>query len=183
MSEDDVRLGVYLRMASRCTRCALEMYRRTSGAKPRRDGPRRRSEMNKYSVTFHLPNEKGFLDFVNRIGPLVGKFEVHMSQTVDEFRPLAKPTLDQSAMSAPRGKRKSKVVEMTFDASDRRSLCPRRSAARWRARAWPNRPSRPACRSCRRAGRSSAAPTAPITSRSARRRDHLARLLRQQCRP
>ena len=25
-SEDDVRLGVYLRMASRCMRCALEMY-------------------------------------------------------------------------------------------------------------------------------------------------------------
>jgi hypothetical protein len=66
--------------------------------------------MNKYSVTFNLPNEKGFLDFVNRIGPLVGKFEVHMSQTVDETV-AAKPMLDQSAMSAPRGKRKSKVVE------------------------------------------------------------------------
>ena len=26
VSEDDVRLGVYLRMASRCMRCALEMY-------------------------------------------------------------------------------------------------------------------------------------------------------------
>ena len=26
LSEDDVRLGVYLRMASRCMRCALEMY-------------------------------------------------------------------------------------------------------------------------------------------------------------
>ena len=25
-SEDDARLGVYLRMASRCMRCALEMY-------------------------------------------------------------------------------------------------------------------------------------------------------------
>ena len=25
-SEDDARLGVYLRMASRCIRCALEMY-------------------------------------------------------------------------------------------------------------------------------------------------------------
>jgi hypothetical protein len=35
--------------------------------------------MNKYSVTFPLANERAFLDFVNRIGPLVGKFEVVMT--------------------------------------------------------------------------------------------------------
>ena len=70
--------------------------------------------MNKYSVTFNLPNEKGFLDFVNRIGPLVGKFEVHMSQTVDE--PVAaKPTLDQSATQASRGKHRSKVVDTILE--------------------------------------------------------------------
>ena len=139
--------------------------------------------MNKYSVTFNLPNEKGFLDFVNRIGPLVGKFEVQMSQTVDESV-AAKPTLDQSAMSAPRGKRKSKVVE-TILSTLRIGEAPARGAPRRAGeRAWPNRPSSdrlvdPA----EERGDQARLRRRPIASRSRGGSDHLARLLRQQCRP
>ena len=59
-SEDDVRLGVYLRMASRCMRCALEMY----GEHLIQQGEK---VVQKYKVTLILTAE-GYME----LAPLLG---------------------------------------------------------------------------------------------------------------
>ena len=64
-SEDDARLGVYLRMASRCMRCALEMYgehlRKTC------EFNKEKRVVQKYKVTLILTAE-GYMD----LAPLLG---------------------------------------------------------------------------------------------------------------
>lgn len=61
--------------------------------------------VQKYKVTLILTAE-GYMDLAPLLGSHSPKIEKIIERTGD-----ARPTLDQSAMSAPRGKRKSKVVE------------------------------------------------------------------------
>ena len=61
--------------------------------------------MQKYKVTLILTADD-YMDLAPRLGSHSPKIEKIVERTDD-----AKPTLDRSAMRAPRGKRKSKVVE------------------------------------------------------------------------
>ena len=61
--------------------------------------------VQKYKVTLILTAE-GYMEVAPILGSHSPKIEKIVERTDD-----ARPTLDQSAMSAPRGKRKSKVVE------------------------------------------------------------------------
>jgi hypothetical protein len=65
--------------------------------------------VQKYKVTLILTAE-GYMDLAPLLGSHSPKIEKIVERTGD-----AKPTLDQSAMSAPRGKRKSKVVETILE--------------------------------------------------------------------
>ena len=63
--------------------------------------------VQKYKVTLILTADE-YMDLAPRLGAHSPKIE----KVVDAPKPTdTKPTLDQSATSAPRGKRKSKVVE------------------------------------------------------------------------
>ena len=65
--------------------------------------------MQKYKVTLILTAE-GYMELAPLLGSHSPKIEKIVERTDD-----AKPTLDRSAMSAPRGKRKSKVVETILE--------------------------------------------------------------------
>ena len=65
--------------------------------------------MQKYKVTLILTAE-GYMELAPLLGSHSPKIEKIVERTDD-----ARPTLDQSAMSAPRGKRKSKVVETILE--------------------------------------------------------------------
>ena len=61
--------------------------------------------MQKYKVTLILSADE-YMDLAPRLGSHSPKIEKVVERTDDD-----KPTLDSEAMAAPRGKRKSKVVE------------------------------------------------------------------------
>ena len=85
--------------------------------------------VQKYKVTLILTAE-GYMELAPLLGSHSPKIEKIIERTGD-----AKPTLDQSAMSAPRGKRKSKVIETILSTlRGRRSSCPRRAPRRAGAR-------------------------------------------------
>ena len=65
--------------------------------------------MQKYKVTLILTAE-GYMELAPLLGSHSPKIEKIVERTGD-----AQPTLDPSAMRAPRGKRKSKVVEIILD--------------------------------------------------------------------
>lgn len=65
--------------------------------------------MQKYKVTLILTAE-GYME----LAPLLGSHSPKIEKIVERADD-AKPTLDRSAMSAPRGKRKSKVVETILE--------------------------------------------------------------------
>ena len=65
--------------------------------------------VQKYKVTLILTAES-YMELAPLLGSHSPKIEKIIERTDD-----AKPTLDRSAMSAPRGKRKSKVVETILE--------------------------------------------------------------------